>query len=89
MPNKRYECRTKLSLPNTNPNVRTNEHGMTPPRIGIGFCNFEPGSESESQKSDSGHLCSKSSLSSRERFLSHGHIFERVSILYRLVHCVK
>ena len=30
MLNKRYECRTKLSLPNTNPNVRTNEHGMTP-----------------------------------------------------------
>ena len=27
-------------------------------RIGVGFCNFGAGLESESQKSDSGHLCS-------------------------------
>ena len=26
-------------------------------RIGVGFCNFGAGLESESQKSDSGHLC--------------------------------
>ena len=28
-------------------------------RIGVGFCNFGAGLESESQKSDSGHLCSE------------------------------
>ena len=26
-------------------------------RIGVGFCNFGAGLDSESQKSDSGHLC--------------------------------
>ena len=28
-------------------------------RIGVGFCNFGAGLESESQKSDSGHLCNE------------------------------
>ena len=28
-------------------------------RIGVGFCNFRAGLESESQKRDSGHLCFK------------------------------
>ena len=48
-------------------------------RIGVGFCNFGAGLESESQKSDSGHLwivvCSKSiykyscvKTKSRDRF---------------------
>ena len=28
-------------------------------RIGVGFCNFGAGLESESQKSDYGHLCNE------------------------------
>ena len=31
-------------------------------RIGVGFCNFGAGLESESQKSDSGHLWHKHSV---------------------------
>ena len=32
--------------------------GVNRSRIGVGFCNFGAGLESESQKSDSGHLWS-------------------------------
>ena len=36
--------------------------GVNRSRIGVGFCNFGAGLESESQESDSGHLWSATSM---------------------------
>ena len=41
-------------------------------RIGVGFCNFGAGLESESQKSDFGHLCSAEMYTDRSTGVDSG-----------------